>query len=211
MTDLTQAVVHEFLNYEPHTGSLTWRQGDRRWFKSDRHWRIWNTKNAGKPAFIAKSHGHLRGAIFGKVYFAHQVIWLWMTGSWPDPQVDHENGRRTDNQWVNLREAPISGMGEISLCIRTTRVGSPVSGTSLRELPSPNPRERSEAYPRHLSNQGASRSRENGSKRAVRFFTRTRPKTTAQTASTLPHASRGLYNEKSRSRPLTAKTGVRVP
>ena len=42
----------------------------------------------------------------GKVMvLIHRAAWLLRTGEWPDFEVDHENGVRSDNRWVNLRHA----------------------------------------------------------------------------------------------------------
>jgi hypothetical protein len=103
---LTQAIVHELLEYEPETGALIWNWRARKWFKTDRSWNTWNTRYAGTPALASVNpvHGHLCGAIFNKSYEAHRVIWLYMTARWPDPEVDHDNQNPADNRWNNLRE-----------------------------------------------------------------------------------------------------------
>jgi hypothetical protein len=100
---VTQKIVREFLTYNQHTGVLTWRFRRRKWFDSTSEWKRWNTRYAGEPAFKAiNGEGYQHGAIFHKNYKAHRIIWLWMTGCWPNPEVDHINRNRTDNRWINL-------------------------------------------------------------------------------------------------------------
>jgi hypothetical protein len=71
-----------------------------------RDWRRWNTRYAGKPAFIRKSiKGYLSGRIHCRHYSAHRVVWALVTGSWPKAQIDHINGNTSDNRISNLREA----------------------------------------------------------------------------------------------------------
>jgi hypothetical protein len=61
---------------------------------------------SAQPAFTGVNRrGCKTGAIFDKTYSAHRIIWLWMTGSWPDPEVDHNNQNPKDNRWDNLYEA----------------------------------------------------------------------------------------------------------
>jgi hypothetical protein len=104
LTDLTQEIVRELLDYDPATGALTWRQRDRKWFESDGAWKMWNTKYSGKRIYSSTTKGYLRVKIWGHSYAAHRLCFLWMTGRYPDPEIDHENHVRSDNRWSNLFE-----------------------------------------------------------------------------------------------------------
>src|ERR1700733_8234977 len=50
-------------------------------------------------------HGHLRVRIDGKDYQVSHLIWLYVTGSWPEHQIEHMNTINDDNRWTNLRLA----------------------------------------------------------------------------------------------------------
>jgi hypothetical protein len=104
--NLTQEIVRELLDYDQWSGFLFWKYRDCRLSKTKNEHGRWNTQYAGTRAFTAiESNGYHRGRIFKKIYPAYQVIYLWMTGAWADPQVDHENHIRNDNRWSNLKES----------------------------------------------------------------------------------------------------------
>lgn len=100
----SQAVLRQLLHYEPETGKLFWLSRDRSFFGSDDQCARWNTRFAGTPALAAEHNGYCYGTLFGEKFFAHRVIWKWMTGSDPDV-IDHISGDSTDNRWRNLRSA----------------------------------------------------------------------------------------------------------
>lgn len=102
--------ISELLRYEPDTGRLFWMNRPRLKCADERSWKIWNTKHEGKEAFTGRtSSGYLSGRIFNKTYLAHRVCWLLATGDWPVEDIDHINGDRSDNRFVNLRSVSRTG------------------------------------------------------------------------------------------------------
>jgi hypothetical protein len=95
--DLTASYVRRILNYDPRTGILRWKQAVAR-----------RVKIGQIAGWVDRPKGHVKISIKHKNYLAHRIIWLWMTGRWPLNEIDHENNRRADNRWTNLREATTS-------------------------------------------------------------------------------------------------------
>lgn len=52
--------------------------------------------------------GYLRVSVNGKNLLQHRLAWRLATGAWPKCRVDHVNGVKTDNRFVNLRECDLS-------------------------------------------------------------------------------------------------------
>lgn len=65
-------------------------------------------EHAGAVAGSLHKDGYVYTAISGRLYLAHRLAWLWVTGEWPKGQVDHKNGKRSDNRWSNLRDATVT-------------------------------------------------------------------------------------------------------
>lgn len=93
MTELTQQQVRKLLDYDPVTGKVT-HLVNRPPFGL-----------AGEPAGWVNSRGYFRVSIEGLDLPGHKVIWLWMTGTYPVGDIDHEDRNRSNNKWDNLRLA----------------------------------------------------------------------------------------------------------
>jgi len=90
---LTAERLRHVITYDPENGDLIWLRP---------------TANRHKPGDIAGSlngKGRLVVMIDGINYQAGRLIWLYVTGAFPDCFIDHENRIKTDNRWKNLRKA----------------------------------------------------------------------------------------------------------
>ena len=54
-------------------------------------------------ADILADDGYRYIEIDGELYRADMVAWALQTGEWPEGEIEHINGDRGDNRWVNLR------------------------------------------------------------------------------------------------------------
>lgn len=95
--------VSAYINYDPTTGAFT-RAVEKRCGKNNAVIRY----KAGDAAGTVTKNGYVQIAIEGTVYYGHRLAFAIMTGEWPEHQVDHINGQRADNRWVNLRGATAS-------------------------------------------------------------------------------------------------------
>ena len=102
--------LRECLDYDPETGSFSWKHRPQEHFKTLGGYRKFNLSHAGEPALTSDDgQGYLHGKISfeGRGYKlkCHIVAWLIHSDDDLPEIIDHANRDRTDNRWVNLRAA----------------------------------------------------------------------------------------------------------
>lgn len=90
---LTQKALKEYLHYSPVTGIFTWVKRKQGYSFN---------KRAGS---VCTTHWYVNIGLFGRVYKAHRLAWLYVHGKFPEEQLDHINHDGTDNRMCNLRES----------------------------------------------------------------------------------------------------------
>lgn len=88
---LTAERLREILSYDPLTGLWEWLV------------RASNRCAKGRFSGSPGSDGYPRIRIDGKNYPTHRLAVLYMTGEWPEADVDHKDRNRTNGTWDNLR------------------------------------------------------------------------------------------------------------
>lgn len=90
---ITQSELLKVLNYDHITGIFTWKKP--------------LSSKFNKNDIVGNLHtsGHLRVTLFEKKYYLHRLAWLYVYGEMTKYQIDHINGKKTDNRICNLREA----------------------------------------------------------------------------------------------------------
>lgn len=90
-SDITAERARELFAYDPETGSLTWR-------KSGKGRRL--DLRAGQ----IREDGYAKTKVDYQEVYNHRLIWLIVTGEWPQNQIDHCDGNPRNNRWENLRD-----------------------------------------------------------------------------------------------------------
>ena len=90
---ITAERLRELLHYDPETGIF------RRLAVPTN--RVKSCDIAGTP----DDKGYLLIKIDLRMYKAHRLAWLYMTGAWPEDKIDHIDLDKANNRFVNLREA----------------------------------------------------------------------------------------------------------
>ena len=112
---LTAEQLRASLDYIPSTGAFIWR---RRIVRSQ-YDKTWNTRYADTVAgTLTVPRCYVQILLFGRLYLAHRLAFLWMTGNWPVFEGDHEDNDPSNNRWSNLRDAT-SSQGKMNTRIRS--------------------------------------------------------------------------------------------
>ncbi len=99
--------IKSTLSYNRESGEFTWVQNR---YKS----------HIGKRAGSLCAKGYLRITLFGKKYAAHRLAWLFVYGDFPEDQIDHIDGNRTNNRISNLRTCTAGENRQNVLCSKNT-------------------------------------------------------------------------------------------
>lgn len=81
----------ELLRYDDNTGQLIRKVATS------------NSVKVGDTAGYVGKNGYVYLHVDGKCYLAHRVVWLLKYRRWPQANIDHINGVKTDNRAQNLR------------------------------------------------------------------------------------------------------------
>lgn len=107
---LTQAILKENLHYNPETGIFIWAKSKTKVKK-------------GEIAGYTDCKGYRAIGINRKLYRSHRLAWLYMTGELPICHIDHINGVKDDNSFLNLRDATASQNNQNKSITRKNKSG----------------------------------------------------------------------------------------
>lgn len=91
---LSASEARRLFSYDKETGVLT------------RKVKVSQRTKVGDPAGSIHKHRtktYLTVCVNYSDYLCHRVIWLIVTGDWPEHEVDHEDGNGLNNRWSNLQ------------------------------------------------------------------------------------------------------------
>ena len=117
LVELDQSALKEVLSYDPDTGVFL------------RKITVSGNAKAGDEAGWVKRYKdkdleYREIKIKTKVYKAHRLAWLYVTGEWPKGHIDHINGDGLDNRFCNLRDVSNQENSKNSSLSKSNKSGS---------------------------------------------------------------------------------------
>lgn len=94
MDRITHDDLKKILEYNEITGDFIW-------IVNMKH----NPNKGKKGGSINRTTGYRYISIYKRRYYESHLAWFYMTGSWPEKEIDHINRIKYDNSWKNLRLA----------------------------------------------------------------------------------------------------------
>lgn len=111
LNSLPISFIEEAISYNPETGEFIWKVRPAHHFdagpqrSSAQIAKVVNGARAGHFAGSVTIENYRVITISGVALLAHRIAFALMTGEWPSHEVDHKNGLKSDNRWVNIRSA----------------------------------------------------------------------------------------------------------
>ncbi len=94
--DVTRDMIMAVMVYDRETGIFTWRCSSGYGACA---------VIAGTPAGTLNPNGYIQIGFGGRMYKAHRLAFMCEMGTWPEGEVDHADGDKSNNRWSNLRQA----------------------------------------------------------------------------------------------------------
>lgn len=90
---ITADQLRTLVRYDRETGKFYWLVGGK------------SFKAGDEAGHRNKANPYVRIGFKGKSYYAQILAWLYVTGQWPEREIDHKDTHHHDNSWDNLRLA----------------------------------------------------------------------------------------------------------
>jgi hypothetical protein len=120
------AELSRFVKCDTAAGAFTWlvRAPDMVPSRTTRSAAAWNKRFSGKSVKLQDhGRGYLKFKVCGSYVSAHRAVWAFHYGQWPQHQIDHIDGDRSNNRIANLRDVIGAENCKNKKTYRTSRSG----------------------------------------------------------------------------------------